>query len=119
MTALRTTGWLLLVATLTSSFVAACGEDGQSMGSGQCPEVPLYVWKPPPDPKKNPDAWTRVKPDGTPLTKAELDAIAQAEGQTLTGGRCLTPAGSATTLGQTTKPPTGSGGGGSSDAGNG
>lgn len=102
MNALRTTGWLILVAIVASGAAAACGEDGASIGSGECPAVPLYQWKlkdPALDPKE-PASWQRIGVNGQPLSAAENKLVDQAQSpNSVTGNRCLTPIGTAVSIG--------------------
>ena len=70
--------------------LAACGEDGQPVTG--CPKLPLYhfVDKGTAD---NPD-WVAVLPDGGPLSASDQARITAAE-----KANCITPLGTATTVG--------------------
>ena len=109
----------LVAAPFLVAGVVACGEEGQSIGEGQCPQLPLYSWEHSPD-----GAWFRIKSDGKPLTQAEIKALDDATKDIDTNnGRCQTPVGTAVSFDQGTGGAKATGGasaggaGGSSKAG--
>ncbi len=85
---------IVLSISLLAGMVTACGEDGQSLGDSECPAQPLYHYEYDP----STDTWSRVGPDGKPLSAADEKKIADAESGNATGPRCLTPAGNARTI---------------------
>jgi hypothetical protein len=81
-----------ILSTLAAGMLmAACGEDGQSLGSGQCPELPLYHWVH--SGGGGEVTWERIGVDGKPLSTSQIAAIGQAESD-----RCITPMGTATNV---------------------
>ena len=95
-----------LVALVAAPFVVAglvaCGENGQSIGEGQCPVLPVYHWA-----YFDAGGWRKVTPSGTPPDQTAID---QATKDQPPNGRCQTPAGVATTIGAGTGGATGAGG---------
>ena len=82
--------------SLLASAAVGCGEDGKSVSESDCPAQPLYRY----EYDLSTDTWKRVQPNSTPdgaddkpLTPADEKKIHAAEPD------CLTPAGSALTLG--------------------
>lgn len=100
----------LIAAPFLVAGLIACGEEGQSMGEGQCPVLPLYKWL-----YTDAGGWRRVTQNGTPPDPNVLDRATQ---DLPTNGRCQTPAGVATTIGLgAAGAPSGTGGAQNKDAG--
>jgi len=99
----------IVAAGFVISAVSACGEEGQTIGAGQCNatnSLPLYTWVYDASTKE----WAREGPGGKPLSPTDLNDIQQAEqGPSGGSGRCITPRGTSLSVG--------AGGGGSKDAG--
>jgi hypothetical protein len=93
----------LMATPLIAAGLFACGEEGQSIGQGQCPVLPVYHWQ-----YTDAGGWQQVTPSGAPLANADKNAIDQATNDQPPNGRCQTPAGTATTIGAPAPP--GSGG---------
>jgi hypothetical protein len=101
----------IVAAPFVVAGIFACGEDGQTIGAGQCPALPLYHWQ-----YDAGSGWRRVDNEGNVVTdpNVALPKVDPMTGQPaqptapaykdLPGGngRCQTPPGYAVSAGQAT-----------------
>lgn len=93
MTTLHASGWSIVLSGLVSVALAACGEDGQSLESSRCADLPPYKWTYVPPASGATGTWKAQTPDGKDLTGAQLKQLSDA----VTAG-CATPMGTALSL---------------------
>jgi len=99
-----------IVAPFVVIAVCACGEEGQTIGANQCPELPLYSWQ-----FTDAGGWVRVDSSGH---KVEGPPASAYQDQPNNNGRCQTPPGYSVSVDQGTGgTKTGAGGAGGAKGG--